>query len=75
MCLFYIIPPYFKLTLRSRSQSRRGLFKIPTLRRWMVLAAGPELIEDIRKAPDDVLSLLQSAIEVCMLKGMFGSYS
>ena len=69
------MPPYSKLTLRSDSQSRRGVFKIPTLRRWMVLAAGPELIEDIRKAPDDVLSLLQSAIEVCTLNGMLGSYS
>jgi len=44
-------------------KSRRGLFKIATFRRWMVLAVGPELIEDIRKAPDDVLSLTASAIE------------
>jgi hypothetical protein len=35
-----------------------------------VLAAGPELIEDIRRAPDDVLSLDASAIEVCMLHSM-----
>ncbi|KAF8271107.1 cytochrome P450 [Lactarius quietus] len=32
----------------------RGLFKIATFRRWMVLASGPELIEDIRKAPDHI---------------------
>ncbi|KAI9465132.1 cytochrome P450 [Lactarius psammicola] len=37
-------------------KTRRGLFKIATFRRWMVLASGPELIEDVRKAPDDVLS-------------------
>jgi hypothetical protein len=30
----------------------------------MVLAAGPELIEDVRKAPDDVLSLIEPTIEV-----------
>ena len=39
-----------------------------------MLAVGPELIEDIRKAPDDVLSLNASAIEVCMLNGMLVSY-
>jgi len=36
--------------------ARRGLFKIATLRGWMVLAASPELVDDIRKPPDDVLS-------------------
>ncbi|KAF8271106.1 cytochrome P450 [Lactarius quietus] len=51
------------LTLRPDSQSRLGLFKIPTFRRWMVLASGPEQIEDVRKAPDDVLSINASAIE------------
>ena len=40
-----------------------------------MLAVGPELIEDIRKAPDDVLSLNASAVEVCMLNRMLGSYS
>ncbi|KAH8996774.1 cytochrome P450 [Lactarius akahatsu] len=41
----------------------RGLFKTATLRRWMVLASSPELIEDVRKASDDVLSITASAIE------------
>jgi len=35
----------------------RGLFKIATFRRWMVLASSPQLIEDVRKAPEDILSL------------------
>jgi len=30
----------------------------------MVLAAGPELIEDIRRAPEDVLSMREPIIEV-----------
>ena len=47
-------------------QSIQGLSKVATFRRWMVLASGPELIEDIRKAPDHVLSLNASAIEVHM---------
>ncbi|KAI9441475.1 cytochrome P450 [Lactarius indigo] len=42
----------------------RGLFKTATFRRWLVLASGPELIEDLRKAPDDVLSLMAPLIEI-----------
>ncbi|KAH9975529.1 cytochrome P450 [Lactifluus volemus] len=37
--------------------TRPGLFKIAHFRRWVVLAAGPELAEDIRKAPDNVLDM------------------
>ncbi|KAI9511438.1 cytochrome P450 [Russula earlei] len=37
-------------------KARPGLFKIATLKTWMVLPASQELVEDIRKAPDDVLS-------------------
>jgi cytochrome P450 len=48
---------------KANSQTGRGLFKIATLRRWNVLASSPELIEDVRKAPDDLLSLNESAIE------------
>lgn len=31
-------------------------FKIPTLDKWMVIVNTPELIEEIQKAPDHVLS-------------------
>jgi len=40
-----------------------GLYKIANFQRWMVLAAGSELIEDIRRAPDDVLGLRLSMYE------------
>ncbi|KAF8489259.1 hypothetical protein F5888DRAFT_1951995 [Russula emetica] len=33
-----------------------GLFKVAKFRRWMVLATGSQLIDDIRRAPDNVLS-------------------
>ncbi|KAH9047275.1 cytochrome P450 [Lactarius hengduanensis] len=42
----------------------RGLFKTATFQRWLVLASSPELIEDVRKAPDDVLSLTASLVEL-----------
>jgi len=44
-------------------KTKPGLFRIALFRRWMVLPSGPELIEDVRKAPDDVLSLNAAAIE------------
>ncbi|KAH9067780.1 hypothetical protein EDB87DRAFT_1573341 [Lactarius vividus] len=52
-----------ELMLRSGSQTSRGLFKIAIFRRWMVLALGSEPIEDVRKTPDDVLSLNASPAE------------
>jgi len=44
-------------------KTRPGLFKIANLRRWMVLATGPELIEDVRKAPENVLSMRAQVFE------------
>ncbi|KAH9992078.1 cytochrome P450 [Russula vinacea] len=46
----------FRMLKEGYQNTRPGLFKIANARRWMVLAAGSGLIDDIRKAPDDVLS-------------------
>ncbi|KAF8491192.1 cytochrome P450 [Russula emetica] len=43
--------------------TRPGLFKIANFRRWMVLVVGSELLDDIRRAPDDVLSMIEPTIE------------
>lgn len=40
----------------------------------MVLAAGPELIEDIRRAPDDVLSIYEPTIEVGIVCDTYESH-
>ena len=61
--------------LRYNSQKGRGLFKIATLRKWLVVVSSPELIEDVRKAPDDALSLLAYAEDVYILPRIFDSYS
>ena len=54
------------LTLPFDSQTRKrlGLFKIATFRGWMVLTSNPELIEDVMKAPEDILSFLVPLREV-----------
>ena len=62
------------LMLRSVSQTRPGLFRIARLRRWMVLASGPELIEDVRKAPENVLSMSAANNEVHMFPRTLDSY-
>jgi hypothetical protein len=43
----------------------------------VVLASGPELIEDVKKAPEDLLSFRESVREVRILPSMLrlGSYS
>jgi len=52
-------------------KTRPGLFKVATFRRWMVLVSGPELIDDVRRAPDDVLSRTEPRCDVCMVcRGM-----
>ncbi|KAI0292779.1 cytochrome P450 [Russula brevipes] len=53
----------FRMLKEGYEKTRPGLFKIANLRRWMVLAAGPELIEDVRRAPDHVLSMIEPMTE------------
>ncbi|KAI9436537.1 cytochrome P450 [Lactarius psammicola] len=45
-------------------KTKLGLFQIATLRTWMVLPTSPELIEDVRKTPDDVLCPRRGAEEL-----------
>jgi len=54
-----------KLMLAGVFQYKSGLFKIPTFRRWMVLPASAEIIQEIKNAPDDVVSTRERAAGVC----------
>ena len=45
-------------------QAGPGLFKVATFSRWMVLPTNSELVEDIRKAPEDILSIREPIDEV-----------
>ncbi len=38
-------------------QTKPGVFKIPTFRQWIVVPSGSELIEEVMKAPDNILSV------------------
>ncbi|KAI0322977.1 cytochrome P450 [Amylostereum chailletii] len=41
-----------------------GIFKIPTLLSWKVVAVGTDLVEDIRKAPESVLSFEEAILDI-----------
>ena len=41
-----------------------GAFKIAAFDQWMVMVAGPEMVEDLRRRPDDEFSFVEAADEV-----------
>ena len=52
--------------LNVRSQYHGSVFKVATLDHWLVVASGLDMIEDIRKRPDDQMSF-SHAIEESLL--------
>jgi hypothetical protein len=40
------------------------LFKVPQINKWLVLATGPKLIEDVRRMTDDQASSFEAIAEV-----------
>ena len=48
------------------SQYRGSVFKVPTMANWMIVASGQDKVEEIWRAPDDVLSM-RDAIEGVVL--------
>ncbi|KAF8075266.1 cytochrome P450 [Lyophyllum atratum] len=51
------------LVQRGCDKYGHGIFKIPNLGKWLVVVNGNKYIEDIRKAPEDVLSFHDSVEE------------
>jgi hypothetical protein len=50
--------------IRRRFQTKPGLFKIATFRRWIVVPSGSGLIEEVMKAPDNVISVVEPLLDV-----------
>ena len=44
------------------SQYRGAVFKVPTLFHWTIMVSGPDKIEDIRRASDDVIGFEEALI-------------
>jgi cytochrome P450 len=52
----------------EKARSGKGVFKIAGLRKWIILVSKPELIEDIKKAPDDILSIRERLRDFFQMK-------
>ena len=48
----------------ATNQTKPGLFKFAVFKRWAVAPSGMKLVEDVRRAPDDVLSIHEPIVEV-----------
>jgi hypothetical protein len=45
-------------------QYRHSIFKVPNFSRWTVVVTGSKFIDELRKAPEDVLSFSEATDEV-----------
>jgi hypothetical protein len=50
--------------LNIKIQWPDAVFKVPDLFQWVIVATGSKHIEDLYKAPDNVLSFMDAVIEV-----------
>ncbi|KAF8347875.1 cytochrome P450 [Amanita rubescens] len=64
---------YPKEMMQEGYDKHRGsVFKVPMMAQWMIVVSGPDKIEDIRQASDDVLSLRRALEEVLHTNLTFG---
>ncbi|KAJ6459758.1 cytochrome P450 [Mycena vulgaris] len=49
-----------------------GVYKFPQIGGWMVMASGTDMVEDIRRAPDDELSFSQALEDIFHTGGTLG---
>jgi hypothetical protein len=67
-------PPFLVLNANSVWQHRHSIFKLPNFSRWTVVVTGSKFIDELRKAPEDVLSFAEATDEV-MLSGRLGNWT
>lgn len=60
------------LLLEGYAKSKNHAFQIPDLRSWVVYVSSPELIQEVRKAPDEVLNFHVQVNEATAVKYTMG---
>jgi hypothetical protein len=45
-------------------QFKGGVFKVAALDKWILVVSGPQLIDELRKAPEDALSFDSAVTDV-----------
>ncbi|KAF8691943.1 hypothetical protein AX14_002699 [Amanita brunnescens Koide BX004] len=53
-----------KVIQEGHNKYRGSVFKIPTMTNWIILVSDPNKVEEIRRAPDDVLEMRDALREV-----------
>ncbi|PAV15395.1 cytochrome P450 [Pyrrhoderma noxium] len=61
-----------KLIQEATEKFKGKTFKIPQYDRWVVVVSSPKLIDELRRAPDDVLSFTHANDEIFSAKHTFG---
>ncbi|KAL5522639.1 hypothetical protein ACEPAG_8657 [Sanghuangporus baumii] len=66
-----------KMVAKTRQMLEEGYrkystFKLPMFNRWLVIVNTPELIEEIRKAPDDKVSFIEATEDTLAVKYTMG---
>ncbi|KAL5499081.1 hypothetical protein ACEPAH_1599 [Sanghuangporus vaninii] len=66
-----------KMLAKTREMLEEGYqkystFKLPMFNRWLVIVNTPELIEEIRKAPDDKVSFIAATEDILAVKYTMG---
>jgi len=56
--------------LREFSQWPNTRFKIPDLLHWIVVVTEPSMVEEIRKAPENVLSFIDAVDDVSIFRSI-----
>lgn len=52
------------LEFNPSQQYSEGIFRVPTLERWVVIINKPDLTREVRRVPEDVISSMAFANEV-----------
>ncbi|KAF8989849.1 cytochrome P450 [Cyathus striatus] len=59
--------------IQERYEKARGMFKVPMLQTWLVIVSGEELLQEVKTAPDSLLSAVLGLDELLQFSYTVGS--
>ncbi|KAG5637312.1 hypothetical protein H0H81_005005 [Sphagnurus paluster] len=57
---------------KGYNKYRGGMFKIPGISKWTIVVAGPNMVDELRRAPDDLLSSMEAAADLIQMDYTIG---
>lgn len=51
---------------------RGGIFKLPGVSKWTIVVSGPKMVDEIRRASDDLLSFMEAAADLIQMDYTMG---